>query len=292
VREVGGDCRVGVMPAPQAEEPAAAARHDGAPGRHGSRGRPGVSWAELRVALWLSVVCAVTAGLLAVPAGVGVFVITDQLGRILGRGVFWEQTFRDVERMHRLEPFTIDVDLNSTSRRLQRELARCFEKMVVLLFLPLCYVAYFKARGRACRALIGSAVLAYAISLVAYVIFGSDAFLAYYAVLGFALQIVALKLVCPRNSKVPTQAIKQALVGIVGNMLLMNVIAERTVRQTSCNVTCALAPADLTPPLFLHCAGPGSLPADVRTAQPLQGSGQVLLGLCRVLPYCDGHRDR
>ena len=51
---------------------AAAAEREAAPGDsgiEGSRRCLGVTWAELRVALWLSVVCAITAALLAVPAG-------------------------------------------------------------------------------------------------------------------------------------------------------------------------------------------------------------------------------
>jgi hypothetical protein len=52
---------------------AAAAARGAAPddtGLGGSRGSLGVTWAELRVALWLSLTCAVTAALVAVPASV------------------------------------------------------------------------------------------------------------------------------------------------------------------------------------------------------------------------------
>jgi hypothetical protein len=49
-------------------------------------------------------------------------------------------------------------------------------------------------------------------------------------VLGFALLIVVLTLVCPRNSKIPRQAIKVALVLLLGSLLSLNVIAETTVR--------------------------------------------------------------
>jgi hypothetical protein len=55
----------------------------------------------------------------------------------------------------------------------------------------------------------------------------------YSPALGYALLFMALKLICPRNSRIPTQAIKQALVVIVGNVLLMNVIPETTVRTHS-----------------------------------------------------------
>jgi hypothetical protein len=61
---------------------AAAAAREAAPddtGLGGSRGSLGVTWAELRVALWLSLTCAVTAALVAVPASV-VYLFGQDLG--------------------------------------------------------------------------------------------------------------------------------------------------------------------------------------------------------------------
>ena len=83
---------------------------------------------------------------------------------------------------------------------------------------------------KVCCSALGSAVLAFTVASAGFVMSGQAALLNYSPVLGFALFIVTLKLLCPRNSKIPTQAIKQALVLMVGNLLVTNVIPETTVR--------------------------------------------------------------
>ena len=80
----------------------AAAEREAAPGDsgvEGSRGSLGVTWAELRVALWLSVVCAVTAALVAVPAGAAYFLGNDLIQLTLGNGSDAAYAFRDAARM-------------------------------------------------------------------------------------------------------------------------------------------------------------------------------------------------
>jgi hypothetical protein len=88
------------------------------------------------------------------------------------------------------------------------------------------------------------------IASLGFVITANHAFLLYSPVLGFAMLIIALRLVCPRSSKVPTQAMKQALVVVVGNVLLINVIPETGVRRSwRDSFVLSLALAD-TPPYF------------------------------------------
>ena len=90
---------------------AAAAAREAAPddtGLAGSRGSLGVTWAELRVALWLSVVCAVSAALLAVPAGAAFFFGRDLSYASLGEGVDRRYAFRETARMQRREPYTVE----------------------------------------------------------------------------------------------------------------------------------------------------------------------------------------
>jgi hypothetical protein len=212
---------------------AAAAAREAAPddtGLGGSRGSLGVTWAELRVALWLSVVCAVTAVLVAVPAGAAEFLVGDQVWATFGKGVDRTETFRDAARMQRREPSIVDFDWSTPTTRSQHALANCWEQTVLLFFFPICYVAYLGASVKVCCSALGSAVLAFTVASVGFVTSGRLAFFTYSAVLGFALLIVALNLLCPRNSKIHTQAIKQALVLLVGNLLVTNVIPETTVR--------------------------------------------------------------
>ena len=212
---------------------AAAAAREAAPGDsglEGSRRSLGVTWGEVRVALRLSVVCAVTAALLAVPAGAVYFLVNDQVWATFGKGVDRKETFRDAARMQRREPYTVEFDWSTPTNRLQNVLASTWYQAVLLFFIPICYVAYLGASLKVCCVVLGSAVLAFTVASVGFMISGQFALLTYSAVLGFALLIVALNLLCPRNSKIPTQAIKQALVLMVGNVLILNIIPETTVR--------------------------------------------------------------
>jgi hypothetical protein len=226
------DPRLHRVPVSEPDGAAAAAREaaPGDSGLEGSRRCLGVTWGEVRVALRLSVVCAVTAALLAVPAGAVYFLVNDQVWATFGKGVDRKETFRDAARMQRREPFTVDFDWSTPTTRSQSVLASTLYQTVLLFFVPICYVAYLGASVKVCCSAFGSAVLAFTVASVGFVISGQLAFLSYSPALGFALLIVALKLLCPHNSKMPTQAIKQALVVMVGNILVTNVIPETTVR--------------------------------------------------------------
>ena len=112
-------------------------------------------------------------------------------------------------------------------------MASAWGQAVLLLCVPTCYVAYLGASVKVCCSAFGSAILAFTVMTVGFVISGQSALISYSPALGFALLIMALKLVCPRNSKIPTQAIKQALVLMAGNVLILNVIPETTVRTHS-----------------------------------------------------------
>jgi hypothetical protein len=220
------------VPVSQSDSAAAAAR-EAAPdetGLAGSRGRLGVMWAELRVALWLSVVCAVTAVLVAVPAGAAYFFGDDLSYASLGEGADRKYAFRDTARMQRREPYTVEFDWSTTTARWGVVLTDTWGATIVLFCFPVCYVAYLGASLKVCCVVLGSAVLAFMVSSVGFVVSEEYAFISYSPALGFALLVAALKLICPRNSKIPRHAIKQALVIMVGNVLGNNVVPEKTVR--------------------------------------------------------------
>jgi hypothetical protein len=220
------------VPVTQSDSAAAAAR-EAAPddtGLAGSRGSLGVTWAELRVALWLSVVCAVTAVLVAVPAGAVFFLGRDLSYASLGEGVDRTYAFRDTARMQRREPYTVEFDWNTTTARWGLVLTNTWGVTNALFCFPVCYVAYLGASLKVCCVVLGSAVLAFMVSSVGFVVSEKYAFVLYSGALGFALLVAALKLICPRNSKIPRHALKQALVFMVGNVLINNVIPEKRVR--------------------------------------------------------------
>jgi hypothetical protein len=211
----------------------AAAAREAAPGdsgREGSRRSLGVTWGEVRVAAWLSVVCAITAALVAVPAGAAELLVPAQIWATFGEGVSRKETFRDRVRMERREPFIVDFDWSTPRTRSQHALAGAWNQSVILLFFPVCYVAYLGASLRVCCPILGSVVLTLATVMAGFVLSGNNAALDYSPGLGFALLVVALRLLCPRGSRIPVQAIKQALVVLVGNVLIKNVIPETTVR--------------------------------------------------------------
>jgi hypothetical protein len=225
---------------------AAAAEREAAPGDSGvdgSRRSLGVTWGEVRIAVWLSVVCAVSAALLAVPAGAAVFLVDDQVWKTFGNGTDRFAAFRDVTRMERREPFTLDFERGSPSARGHHILASGWGLAIGLLIFPVCYVAYLGASLNVCCSALGSAALAFTVMSMGFFLTETDAFLNYSPGLGFALLLGTLKIVCPRNSKVPTQAIKQALVFMVGNVLVMNVIPESVV--CTCSRTTTQTPSEL-----------------------------------------------
>jgi hypothetical protein len=199
-------------------------------GLHGSRGILGVTRGELLVALWLSLACAVTAALVAVPAGAVFFFGQDLVSASLGEGVDKKYAFRDTVRMQRREPYTVEFDWSTTTSRWGSILWSTWQQIFLLFCFPVCYVAYLGASLKVCCVVLGSAVIAFMVSSAGFVVSGNDAFLSYSGALGFALLVAAFKLICPRNSKIPRHALKQALVLMVGIVLLTNVIPEKTVR--------------------------------------------------------------
>jgi surface protein len=220
---------------PQAatDDSAAAAAREASPDDTrlgGSRGILGVTWAELRVALWLTLTCAVTAALVAVPAGAVYFFGEESLASL---GFSDTYAFRDTARMQRREPYTVEFDTGGSSRTAlwASIVLRSTWKVTISQFcLPVCSVAYLGASLKVCCVVLGSAILAFMVSSAAAVVSQNDTFLVYSPALSNALLVVALKLICPRNSAIHRHVLKQALVVSMGNVLVANVIPEKTVR--------------------------------------------------------------
>jgi hypothetical protein len=181
----------------------------------------------LLVALWLTLECAVTAALIGVPAGALYFLVRNLSSASLGEGTDVAYAFQDTARMHRREPYTVEFDWSTTTARWGRVLLSTWELTLLLFCFPVCYVAYLGASLKVCCVVLGSAVLAFMVSSVGFVVSEKDAFIQFSGALGFALLVAALKLICPRNSKIPTQAIKQALTFMVGNVLVMKTSSLR-----------------------------------------------------------------
>jgi hypothetical protein len=220
------------VPVTRSDSAAAAAR-EAAPddtGPRGSRGSLGVTRGQLLVALWLSFACAVTAALVAVPAGAAEFLGDDLSSALLGEGADITHAFRDTARMQRREPYTVDDGGRPNTSKWWGVVVVTWRSTLSLFWLPVCYVAYLGASLQVCCVVLGSAVLAFTVTSAGFVVSGNYAFLMYSPALAFASLVAALKLICPRNSTIPQHALKQALVFMVGNVLCLNVIPETTVR--------------------------------------------------------------
>jgi hypothetical protein len=194
---------------------------------------------ELRAALWLSLLCAVTAALVAVPASMTEFLVDDMFIEHFGSGVVRTFGLRDAAVVERRE---INFDRSTSSARWQTALESLWSQTVVLSSFPICYLAYLGMSLQASCLTLGSAMLTFATASTAFVATGSVVWMNYSAVLGFALLVAALRFMCPRGSTIPRQALKQALVVMAGNALVMNVIAETTVRRSRATpAPCSLA---------------------------------------------------
>jgi hypothetical protein len=218
---------------------AAAAVREAEDDDSGLRGVLFVTRGELLVALWLSLVCAVTAALIAVPAS-ALFWLGRDLSATLGERVDRKYSLRDTARMQRREPYTVDFDWSTPTARWAVVLADSWHQSVLLLCFPVCYVAYLGASLKVSCVVLGSAVITFMVSMGGFVVSAKTAFRDYSTALGLALLVVALKLVCPRNSTIARHALKQTLACLAGNVLVMNVIPETTVSAFTCTALSAL----------------------------------------------------
>jgi hypothetical protein len=194
----------------------------------------GFPWHDLRDALRVSIACALTAALLATAVGTVEFLLQDVWPNWATRTewLYWCDPLRDMERVQRREPIVVGRNWSTMAARATIVVAGTWSQCLGLFFFPLSYVAYLGARSlKVWRLVFGSAVLSYATVSLAFILSGQYAFLNYGPAVGFAFLIAALELACPRGSKIRAQAVKQAIVLMVGNILVMNVFHESTVRD-------------------------------------------------------------
>jgi hypothetical protein len=237
-------------PAPAAQPPAAqppAAQPPAAqPPASKEQGRPAVAvgdsaatrerWAsgslldDVRRAAWLSIVCAVTAAVVAVPAACAEFFLNDAAWRTFGPGVEFSSSFNDPAPMLRHEPYGLNVDRSTPGRRGAYLLGGGLQQLIVLGFFPFNYAIYlgFSSRVRALTSL--SVLSTCLVIVVGFVICGYEAFFKYSPLFTFFVLYLVVRRLCPHGSRVPHQVFKQALCLALGNLLAMNVIPERTVR--------------------------------------------------------------
>jgi hypothetical protein len=244
--------------------------------------------ATVRSALWLSLVCAATAAVVAVPAGALEFLVNDAAWKTFGNGVDFSSCFNDPGPMLRREPYTCRVDRSSAGRRGTYLLGGGLQQMIVLGLFPLSYALYLGSSRRAYALMSLPVVLTFLVIVVGFVFSGYFVFFNYSAVFGCFFLCIVLWRLCPHGSRVPMQAVKQSVLLLLWNVLVMNVIPERTVRRRL-----ACLPGANRQHSQRHlpsCAGPRSFPASFRVAQLVQGDWQRCHGVDGVLSHCHGYR--
>ena len=132
--------------------------------------------------------------------------------------------------MRQGEPFTIHFDWSTAEARAAFALALAWQEVILLGFGPVCYISYLGVSLKICGLVLGFAVLALAIMMLGFVQSGNSAFCFYASSMGWVLLVVSIRLACPTGSKIPLQALKQALVLMGANFLATKVIPVTTVR--------------------------------------------------------------
>jgi hypothetical protein len=172
------------------------------------------------------------AALAAAAAAAGFHALNVALLRGFGHGVWEGWSMLDVDTARR-EVVMLTLERDSISRR-HRDVNGAFllSTFVLLAALPLTYMQYLGTSRRICLGLFGGIALAYLMVEIGYVALGVlDSKLI--AVFGFVWLYAALRVVCPRGSSVPRQALRQMLVVLGGNVLTVYIGSSHNVRPHS-----------------------------------------------------------
>jgi hypothetical protein len=152
-----------------------------------------------------------------------------------GRGVYASVSFEGVDYARR-EPVIILLDLSTAHNRFMgSNVALLLSIITLLVSFPFAFAQYLGASRRVCAFLMGSSATAWALMNVGWVVFGIGAFLTYLVLVGFITLYLSLRMVSPRGSQVPKQALRTMIIVAIGNVLLQSVPNQANVRnQLAC----------------------------------------------------------
>jgi hypothetical protein len=148
------------------------------------------------------------------------------------RGVWSSTPMHNVDYARR-EIVIVHLEANTMSRR-HREVNEVGWSwtFVILCSFPLAYAQFLGASRQVCVWMAGAVALAYVSLEVGWVVLGVRPISTYIPVVGFLWMYAALRALCPSGSLIPRQALRQLLVLVVGNFLVWNFPASRTVSTT------------------------------------------------------------
>jgi hypothetical protein len=167
------------------------------------------------------------AALVALSAAWAYELTTVQLIRRFGHGAWEEAPLYGFDYVHRAvviayqEPFTL------SRRARESNLVSLLLVGVLLCSFPLAYMQYLGTSRRAVGAMVCVIALSYSTLELGFVVLGVPLFYQYYVVFGFMWLYAVLRVLCPRGSAVPRQALRQMLVISIGNILCANVARPR-----------------------------------------------------------------
>jgi hypothetical protein len=247
-----------------ASAPAAAsadAACDSAKAAGAAGGGCAAAWGEARDALWLVLLCVLSGACFAIPVALVTFALDDWLAGTFGAGNEKQFCFRNTTGMLHREVYVVAFDLSSVASRSQRWARSVFAQVFMVVFMPLNYAVYLGS-SRAFAILLGTAAIFIASVAFASVYLNIGLFFDYSVGMSLLGTFLALKLLCPRDSKIPLQSLKQGLVIVVVNLLVNSKINERSVRRVP---SAALARPFVTDPPSRR-TGSGPVPVSVRAA--------------------------
>jgi hypothetical protein len=190
------------------------------------------AWGEVRSALWLVVLCIFSGACVAVPVALASSFSDDLLSKLFGEGVEKQFCFRNATGMMHREAYFVEFDLSTVALRWQRWLRSLFPQVFMVGFIPTSYAVFLGSSRRAFAVLLGNTAILIAAVVVTSVFLDISPLFDYSIGLTMLTTFASLKLLCPSDSRIPHQSLKQGLVIVVGNLLVNNMISEGSVRET------------------------------------------------------------
>ncbi len=211
-------------------------------------------WAEVRSALSLVVICIFSGACVAVPVALASSFSDDFLSQLLGEGIEKQFCFRNTTGMLHREAYFVEFDIGTVALRWQRWLRSLFPQVFMVAFIPTVYAVTLGSSRWVFVFLLGGTAILVASVVVTSVFLNISPLFDYSIGLVMPATFFSLKLLCPSDSRIPHQSLKQGLVIVVGNLLVNNMFSEGSVRETLRVASCRCAPPTPTDPcVHSHC---------------------------------------
>ncbi len=161
------------------------------------------------------------AALAAAGAGALYMWLQFVLGRAYGPGSWTFAALLDADYVAR-EPVILWADPDSVARR-SREInqALLLSELLMVCAFPLAYMQYLGCRSwRVCAGTAATIALSIAVLEIGYVVLNVYAMSAFIGLLSLLVLYATLRVLCPKDSAVPRQALRQMLIVCIGSVIV------------------------------------------------------------------------